>query len=195
MLNLGFLSSHGGSNVQAIIDNVASGKLRANLCAVVSNNSNALVLERAKQANIPAFHISNHNYADPEQKIVEVFKKHNVNTVILAGYMKKVSADLIHSFSNRVLNIHPALLPKFGGKGMFGSNVHKAVIEAGEKISGATIHLVTPNYDDGKILNQMTVPVLDNDTPETLAKRVLEIEHILYTDTLIKIANGDIVIS
>lgn len=194
MLNLGFLSSHGGSNVQAIIDNVASGKLRANLCAVVSNNSNALVLERAKQANIPAFHISNHNYADPEQEIVEVFKKHNVNTVILAGYMKKVSADLIHSFSNRVLNIHPALLPKFGGEGMFGSNVHKAVIESGEKISGATIHLVTPNYDDGKILNQMTVPVLDNDTPETLAKRVLEIEHILYTDTLIKIANGDIVI-
>ncbi|MGI6370272.1 MAG: phosphoribosylglycinamide formyltransferase [Candidatus Kapaibacterium sp.] len=194
MLNLGFLSSHSGSNVQAIIDNVASGKLRANLCALVSNNSNAFVLERAKKANIPAFHISSHNYADPEKKIIEVFKEHNVNTVILAGYMKKVSADLIHNFSNRVLNIHPALLPKFGGEGMFGSNVHKAVIEAGEKISGATIHLVTPNYDDGKILNQMTVPVLDNDTPETLAKRVLEIEHILYTDTLIKIANGEILI-
>lgn len=187
---LGFLCSHGGSNMQAIIDNVKKGKLKADVCALVSNNSDAYCLQRAKNENIPAYHISNKTHRDPDTAIIKIFNQYNVNTVILAGYMKMVSKELIDYFNKRVLNIHPALLPKFGGEGMYGINVHKAVIAAGEKVSGATVHLVTPEYDNGIILNQIQVPVKPSDTPETLAERVLKVEHILYTDTLIKIYKG-----
>ena len=108
--------------------------------------------------------------------------------------MKKLPAEIINFVDGRVLNIHPALLPKFGGEGMFGINVHKAVIESGEKISGATVHLVDSEYDRGRIQNQITVEVLVNDTAESLAERVLKVEHQIYTDTLVKISNGEIVI-
>ena len=191
-LILGFLCSHGGSNMQAIIDNIKTGKLNAKAGAVISNNSDAFALKRAEKENIPAYHISNKTHDDVDAEIINIFDKYNVNTVILAGYMKIVSKRIIEHYNGRVLNIHPALLPKFGGEGMYGINVHKAVILSGAKISGATIHLVTPNYDDGRILNQMEVPVYTSDTPQILADRVLETEHILYSDTLIKIANGDI---
>ncbi|MBQ6269794.1 MAG: phosphoribosylglycinamide formyltransferase [Bacteroidetes bacterium] len=191
-LILGFLCSHGGSNMQAIIDNIKNGKLNAKAGAVISNNSDAFALKRAEKENIPAYHISNKTHDDVDAEIINIFDKYNVNTVILAGYMKIVSKRIIEHYNGRVLNIHPALLPKFGGEGMYGINVHKAVILSGAKVSGATIHLVTPNYDDGRILNQMEVPVYTSDTPQILADRVLETEHILYSDTLIKIANGDI---
>jgi phosphoribosylglycinamide formyltransferase 1 len=194
-LNLGFLCSHSGSNMQAIINNVKSGKLNANLCVVISNNLNSGALEKAKKENIPNYHISEKTHPqNTELEIINTLKKHNVDTVILAGYMKKVSQELIKQFNNRVLNIHPALLPKFGGKGMYGINVHKAVIEANERVTGATIHLVNANYDEGKILAQMQIPVFSDDTVETLAARVLEVEHQLYSDTLIKISNSEITI-
>ena len=194
-LNLGFICSHSGSNMQAIINNVKSGKLNANLCVVISNNLNSGALEKAKKENIPNYHISEKTHPqNPELEIINILKKHNVDTVILAGYMKKVSQELIKQFNNRVLNIHPALLPKFGGKGMYGMNIHKAVIEANERVTGATIHLVNANYDEGKILAQMQVPVFSDDTVDTLAARVLEVEHQLYSDTLIKIANNEIII-
>ena len=194
-LNLGFICSHSGSNMQAIINNVKSGKLNANLCVVISNNLNSGALEKAKKENIPNYHISEKTHPqNTELEIINTLKRHNVDTVILAGYMKKVSQELIKQFNNRVLNIHPALLPKFGGKGMYGMNVHKAVIEANERVTGATIHLVNANYDEGKILAQMQVPVFSDDTVDTLAARVLEVEHQLYSDTLIKIANNEIII-
>ena len=194
-LNLGFLCSHSGSNMQAIIDNVKCGKLNANLCVAISNNLSSGALEKAKKENIPNYHISEKTHSqNAELEIINVLKKHNVDTVILAGYMKKISQELINHFNNRVLNIHPALLPKFGGQGMYGMNVHKAVIEAKETFSGATIHLVNSNYDEGKILAQMQVPVFPEDTPEVLAARILEIEHQLYSDTLIKISKGEIII-
>ena len=192
-LNLGFLVSHSGSNMQAIIESVKSGKLSANLCAVISNNNNSFASERAKKENIPAFVINDTTHPNKtNEEIVKIFKANNVDTIILAGYMKLVSKHLIDSFNNRILNIHPALLPKFGGKGMYGINVHKAVIESRDTITGATIHIVNNEYDKGKILQQMQVAVLPYDTPEILAERVLKIEHILYSDTLIKIANGEI---
>ena len=178
--------------MQAIIDNIKNGKLNAKAGAVISNNSDAFALKRAEKENIPAYHISNKTHDDVDAEIINIFDKYNVNTVILAGYMKIVSKRIIEHYNGRVLNIHPALLPKFGGEGMYGINVHKDVILSGAKVSGATIHLVTPNYDDGRILNQMEVPVYTSDTPQILADRVLETEHILYSDTLIKIANGDI---
>lgn len=196
-LNLGFLASHSGSNVQAIIDAIEQGKLNARPCVVISNNSNAYVLERAKKKGIPFYHISSQHYPNEEvldQKILETLIKHNVDIVILAGYMKKVDSKVLSHFRNRVLNIHPALLPKFGGKGMYGKFVHEAVIKAGEKESGCTVHLVDEHYDQGRILGQIKVPVFPDDTPETLAERVLAEEHRLYPTVLQKIANGEIVL-
>ncbi|MGQ9818336.1 MAG: phosphoribosylglycinamide formyltransferase [Candidatus Kapaibacteriales bacterium] len=196
-LNLGFLASHSGSNVQAIIDAIKQGQLDARPCVVISNNSNAYVLERARNEVIPFYHISSKHYPDEQvldQKILETLLRHNVDTVVLAGYMKKVGSKVLSHFRNRVLNIHPALLPKYGGKGMYGKFVHEAVIKAREKESGCTVHLVDEYYDHGRILGQIKVPVFSNDTPETLAKRVLEEEHRLYPMILQKIANGEIVL-
>ena len=194
-LNLGFLCSHGGSNMQAIIETVKSKKLNAELCVVISNNPNAGAIEKAKNENIPNFIVNektNPNKVDEE--IIRIFKLYKVDTVILAGYMKLVSQQLIEAFENRVLNIHPSLLPKFGGKGMFGMNVHKAVLEAKETRSGATVHTVNSIYDDGKILAQVEVPVFSEDTAEILAERILKEEHKLYSETLIKISLGEIIL-
>lgn len=181
--------------MQAIINSVHDGRLQANLCAVISNNSQSGALQRAQKHAIPNYHISEKTHpSHVDDKITELFKYHKVNTVILAGYMKPVSHCLIEAFSGCVLNIHPALLPKFGGRGMYGMNVHRAVLQAGEQVSGATVHLVNSEYDSGKILGQMQVMVQPDDTPETLAARVLEIEHALYTDVLIKISQGESIV-
>ena len=194
-LNLGFLASHNGSNMQSIINNVKAGNLNANLCAIISNNYSSIAIEKAQNENIPAFVINSSTHQNnSDTEIVRIFKQYNVDIVILAGYMKKVSKYLIDSFNGRVLNIHPALLPKYGGIGMYGMNVHNAVIKNKESVSGATIHLVNEEYDKGRILEQKEVPISHTDTPETLADKVLKIEHKLYTDVLIKISNGEIII-
>ena len=124
--------------------------------------------------------------------MLEALRDAKIDLVILAGYMKKIGPKTLVAFSNRILNIHPALLPKHGGQGMYGLRVHEAVIAAGETESGATVHLIDAEYDEGPILQQITVPVLLDDTPETLQKRVLEKEHFLYPDTLAKIARSEI---
>ena len=194
-LNLGFLASHNGSNMQAIINNVKAGKLNANLCAVISNNHSAIAIEKARNENIPAFIVNSSTHQNnTDKEIVRIFNQYNVDTVILAGYMKMVSKYLIDSFNGRILNIHPALLPQYGGIGMYGLKVHQAVIKNKESVSGVTIHLVNEEYDKGRILEQKKVPVFVDDTPEALAKRILKVEHILYTDVLIKISNDEIVI-
>jgi phosphoribosylglycinamide formyltransferase-1 len=196
-LNLGVLASHGGSNLQAIIDNINSGKLSAKVTVVISNNSKAYALERARKHNIPAIHLSNKHFPNDEDldlAIVKVLKKYKVDLVIFAGYMKKRGPKFLQAFPNRVLNIHPALLPKFGGKGMYGMKVHEEVLASGEKESGATVHLVDEYYDHGRILGQRKVPVLPNDTPETLAQRVLKEEHKLYSEVIQKIALGKITV-
>ena len=184
---------HVCSNMQAILDNILSGKIDAKVGAVISNNSTSGAMQKAKAQNIPAFHVSEKEYnSRVDETIIKIFKQHNVNLIILAGYMKKVSQELIEAFNGRVLNIHPALLPKYGGRGMYGIRVHQAVIEAGDKISGATVHLVDANYDQGRILLQRQVDVLHNDTAEVLASRVLEIEHIIYSEVINKISSGEI---
>ena len=194
-LNLGFLDSHSGSNVQAIIDAIKKKLLNAQPCVIISNNSKAYVLERAKIENIPCYHISSIKY--PEQKqldnaIIEHLEKHGVDTIVLAGYMKMLSKRVIEHFKGRVLNIHPALLPKYGGESMYGMAVHRAVIEAKEIESGVSVHSVNSEYDRGKILAQEIVPVFPDDSPEILAARILEVEHQIYWQTLQKIAKGDI---
>ena len=194
-LNLGFLASHGGSNMQAIIDACKNGKVNADACVVISNNSESTALQRAKKESIPGYHISTATHNDHvDDSIIEVLEKHNVELVILAGYMKKLGDKVIERFKGRVLNIHPALLPKFGGKGMYGKFVHEAVLASGEKISGPTVHVVDLIYDHGRILAQKEVPVFPDDTIETLSARVLEQEHILFPETIHKIATGEIIL-
>ncbi len=192
-LRICFFASHGGSNMQAIIDAIKANKINAIAALIISNNSSSFALERAKNEGIPAYHLSSKtNPDDLDDKIIEKMQMHKVNIVVLAGYMKKLNEKIIDFVKGRVLNIHPALLPKFGGRGMYGMNVHKAVIESGEEKSGPTVHLVNSKYDEGRILKQMEVPVLKNDTPDELAARVLEKEHIIYAQTIKEIAEGKI---
>jgi phosphoribosylglycinamide formyltransferase-1 len=194
-LKIGVLASHGGSNLQAIIDACEAGKISARVVVVISNNSDSGALQRAQRHNIDAVHLSNKHYPDDEDldaAVIKVLNEHEVDLVCLAGYMKRRGPLFLKAFANRVLNIHPALLPKFGGKGFYGMKVHEAVLAAGEKESGASVHLVDEKYDHGSVLAQRKVPVLPDDTPETLAARVLVEEHKIYPEVIGKIARGEI---
>ncbi len=197
-MNLGFLASHNGSNMQAILDACKSGALSAVSTVIISNNSESGALIRAVKEGIPSFHLSGKTHPDPaalDRAILDELLKHEVDVVVLAGYMKRLGPATLRQYRGMVLNIHPALLPKFGGKGMYGSHVHQAVIETGERESGVTIHVVDENYDTGLIVAQERVPVLPEDTPETLAARVLACEHRLFPETLQKIATGKIILT
>lgn len=196
-LRLAFFASHGGSNMQAIIDSIKSHELDAVPVLVISNNSDSGAIERAKLEGIPFRHISSKTHPIEEDRIsamIDALDENNVELIILAGYMKKVPGQVIEHVGGKVLNIHPALLPKHGGVGMYGINVHKSVIESGDKVSGASVHLVDAEYDRGRILLQSEIPVLESDTPETLAERVLKAEHALYKETIKKIISGEIII-
>ena len=194
-LGLGFLASGGGTNMQAIIDACKEGRLQAEPRVMISNNSGSGALERAQSEGIPGCHLSGRTHPDPgalDEAICQALQQHQVDVVCLAGYMKQLGECTLKTFRSRILNIHPALLPKFGGVGFYGGAVHEAVLAAGEKESGPTVHLVDEEYDHGPILAQYRVPVLLDDTPDTLAARVLEQEHIIYPETLQKIATGEI---
>ncbi len=194
-LGLGFLASNRGSNMQAIINACSQGRLEAQPRVTISNNSGSVSLRRAKIERIPAYHLSQKTHPQTKQldlAIMNTLVKHNVDIVILAGYMKMLGPVTVSRFRGRILNIHPSLLPKFGGKGLYGTLVHEAVIAAGERTTGATIHLVDEKYDNGPIIAQSIVPVTNNDTAITLAERVLKQEHALYVDTLQRIVQGEI---
>jgi len=190
MTNISIFASGGGSNLQAIIDACKSGKINATVSAIISNNSKSGAMERAKNEGIPAFHFSNKRIEDPaelEKAIFQTLQNASTDIIFLAGYMKKIGSSILQAYKGRIFNIHPSLLPEYGGAGMFGINVHKAVIEAGETETGITIHRVDPEYDTGEIIAQCTVPVLAGDTAETLAARVLEREHSFLVETLEKL--------
>jgi phosphoribosylglycinamide formyltransferase 1 len=196
--NLGFLASHRGTNMQAIIDACKAGKLDALPVVVISNNGDSGALDRAHSEGIPAYHISSMSFPDPDAldcAIRDTLLKHKVDLVVLAGFMKKIGSRTIRAFEGSIINIHPALLPKYGGKGMYGSSVHERVLASGDKHTGVTIHVVSDNYDTGPILAQMKVPVQAGDTVETLAQRVLKTEHMLYVDTIKKIIDGEITLT
>jgi len=196
-MNLGFLASHQGSNMQAVIDACRSGYLQAKPSVVISNNSDSEVLVRAKRENIPNYHLSSKVFKDPEQmdqEMLTIFNRHSINLIILAGYMKKLGKKTLAAYRNRILNIHPALLPKYGGQGMYGQFVHEAVLKAGEKETGVTIHLIDENYDKGIIIAQCRIPVNKNDSVESLARRVLEKEHEFLVETLHRIIIGELVL-
>ena len=197
-VRLGFLVSGRGSNMQAIIEACKSGKIEAEPVVVISNNPTAGAFEIARKESIPEFHLSNHTHPNPElldRTITKTLHQHKADLVVLAGYMKKIGPELLNAYKNRIINIHPSLLPKFGGQGMYGIHVHEAVIAAGEPVTGATVHLVEGEYDSGAILGQQQVAVLTGDTPESLAARVLEVEHSLYVDVLSDIIEGKIILS
>jgi phosphoribosylglycinamide formyltransferase-1 len=195
-LNIAVFGSGRGSNFQAILTAMQQGKIpNAEIRIVISNNSTAGILEIARANGIPAEHISEKKFLS-EQEFVEhllaTLRKHDVSFIVLAGYMKRVPQRIISEFRNRIINIHPALLPKFGGEGMFGMHVHEAVVAAKEQFSGATVHIVDEEYDHGAIVLQKKVEVAPDDTAETLAAKVLKIEHEIYPEALKMFAGGKI---
>lgn len=186
-IKIGVLVSGGGTNLQAIIDSCESGYIPGRVVVVISNRKDAYALERAKKHNIPALFINPKDYKNLDEyseKISEELIKKEVDLVCLAGFLLKLSPEFVRKFKNRIMNIHPALLPSFGGPGMYGHHVHEAVIKSGVKITGCTVHFVDEEYDHGPIILQKAVEVKDDDTPEKLAERVLKEEHKIYPEAI-----------
>jgi formyltetrahydrofolate-dependent phosphoribosylglycinamide formyltransferase len=186
-LKIGVLASGRGSNFSAILTAIAAGKLHAQVQVVISNNPDPGVFELARAQQIPTVQLSRKLFSSDsafDEAFLETLQKHQVNFLVLAGYMKLLAPKIIQTFPNQILNIHPALLPAFGGKGMYGHFVHEAVLQAGCKVTGVTVHLVNEEYDRGPIVLQRCVLVEETDTPETLAARVLQIEHASYWQAL-----------
>jgi len=186
-LKLAVFASGRGSNFEAILRAIAEGRLDAEVRVVISNKADAGALEIARSQNIPALHLSAKQFPSQsafDEELLRVLREHEVNFIALAGYLKKISPTIVQAFRNRILNIHPALLPSFGGKGMYGHHVHQAVLDSGCKVTGVTVHIVTEEYDAGPPVIQRCVPVLDDDTAETLAARVLKVEHQVYAEAL-----------
>lgn len=171
MRNIGVLVSGGGTNFQAIIDAVEAGIIDGNICVVISNKEDAYGLERGKKHGIKAI------FENDEKKIIEHLKANNVDLVVLAGFLKILTSKFVDEFKNKIINIHPSLIPSFCGKGHYGLKVHEKAVEYGVKVSGATVHFVDENADTGPILMQGVVDVYPEDNAKDLQARVLKIEH------------------
>ena len=178
MLKLGILVSGGGTNLQAIIDKIHNGYLAGcGIVTVVSSRAGAYALERAQNDGIPAVCISRKSFAtmqDYNQALIEHFRQYNVELVVLAGFLSMLGEAFIEAYKNRIINIHPSLIPAFCGKGYYGIVPHQKALEYGVKITGATVHFVDLEYDSGPIILQKAVTVLEDDTPETLQLRVMQ---------------------
>jgi phosphoribosylglycinamide formyltransferase-1 len=192
-LRLGVLVSGGGSNLQSIIDNSKSGYLPAEVVIVISSKEEVYALERARKHSIPGVVVVPNNYKtrdEYENELIKILNSYDVDLVILAGYIRVLSPHFVRAFQGRIMNIHPALIPSFCGEGYYGEKVHKAVLDYGAKVTGVTVHFVDEGADTGPIILQRTVPVREDDTPETLAARVLEEEHRIYPDAIKLFAEG-----
>lgn len=182
MKRIAIFVSGSGSDMQSVIDAVNNGKINGKVVLIISNKSEVFALERANKLGIESAVFKLKDYADHADRDAAILKKlqeYDIDLIVLAGYLSIVTEVLIKPFEGRIINIHPSLIPKHCGKGYYGLKVHKAVLEAGDKETGATVHYVDEGADTGKIIAQVKVPVLDGDTPETLQQRVLEQEHIL----------------
>ncbi len=195
-INVCVMVSGSGTNLQSLIDRYPSGPepdRPARISLVVSDNRQAYGLERAIKAGIETRVIPPGDFASQEEfgtAHIDLFREKEIDLVVLAGYLKLIPSNVVGAFENRMINIHPALLPSFGGKGMYGRRVHEAVIESGTRVSGATVHFVDEKYDHGPILLQFPVPVFSGDDPKTLAKRILSYEHRLLPLAVELIATG-----
>jgi formyltetrahydrofolate-dependent phosphoribosylglycinamide formyltransferase len=173
------LASGRGSNLQALIDYIAALGRRASseIVLVASNRSDAHALTRARDASIPS---ESFTASDDGSALLELLQKHKVELVVLAGYLKKIPPRVVSAYRGRIVNVHPGLLPEFGGAGMYGARVHEAVLASGAKYSGVSVHLVDDEFDRGPLVAQWRVPVLEGDTQDSLAARVLEVEHLVF---------------
>ena len=193
-LRIGVLASGGGTNLQAIIDSCERGEIDGDVVVVITNVPDAHALKRAENHGIAAYCFPHEGATREEHEtdVVECLEKHKVDLVCLAGYLRMLTPGMVDRYKGRILNTHPALLPSFGGKGMHGIHVHRAVLDYGAKVSGCTIHVVTAEVDGGPIVMQKAVPVLEDDTPETLQERVLKEEHKLYPRAIQLFAQGKV---
>lgn len=192
-LRIGVLASGEGTTLQAILDAGAARQIAVQVVTVISNNSDAGALRRGKSAGARTLHLSGKTHPEPgalDAAIIAELSRDGVEVIMLAGYMKKLGPALLEHYRGRIINTHPALLPKFGGHGMYGMHVHRAVLAAGEHESGPSVHLVEAEYDTGRVLAQAAVPVEPNDTADTLAARVQERERRLVVSVLGQIADG-----
>jgi formyltetrahydrofolate-dependent phosphoribosylglycinamide formyltransferase len=202
-LRVAVMASGGGTNLQQLLDRFPDrddSQAPARVCLVVSNRPGIGALDRAAKAGVRSEVIDPASFESPAafgECLIELFRKESIDLIVLAGYLKKLPGNLISSYNNRMINIHPALLPSFGGQGMYGHRVHEAVLEAGVKVSGCTVHFVNEDYDRGPIIAQRTVPVYHTDTPESLAERILKEEHKLLPEVVeliarskVKVVNG-----
>lgn len=177
MKHIAIMASGGGSNAE-VLSNYFSHHNTIEVSLIICNRKNAGVIDRARRLNIPLELISKDDLAD--KKVEVLLNKYSIDYIVLAGFLLKIPESLVKLYPNKILNIHPALLPKYGGKGMYGNFVHEAVIKNKEVESGITVHLVNENYDEGSILFQATTYVNENDTPESLANKIHVLEHENY---------------
>lgn len=192
MKNIAVFVSGGGSDMQSVIDACERGEINGRVVAVIAGKSGIYAIERAKIHNIECKVFSLKEYGTAEDKdraIVDYLKPFNIDLIVLAGYLSIVSRPLLDIYEGRIINIHPSLIPAYCGMGMYGLRVHRAVIEGGESISGCTVHFVDGGADTGKIIEQVEVSVLPNDTPESLQSRILEQEHILLPKIVAELCN------
>jgi phosphoribosylglycinamide formyltransferase-1 len=190
------LASHTGTVLQAIIDACVDGRLPADVCLIISNNSGSGAAQRAERHGIAFRHLSGQTHADEaalDAAILEALLERRADIVFLAGYMKRLGSRTLARFQGRILNTHPALLPKFGGQGMYGARVHAAVLAAGDSVTGVSVHRVEEGeYDTGKVIAQCEVPVLPGDDVEALSARVQTRERQFVVETLARIARGEL---
>lgn len=192
-MNIGVLASSRGTNLQAIIDACDAGNLDASVCLVISNNSRSGAMARASLVGVPTRHLSSKTHSDPDSldiAMTDAFVNANTDLIVTAGFMKKLGPRLLDTYRDRIINVHPSLLPRHGGHGMYGLYVHQAVLDSGDAVTGATVHYVDADYDTGSIILQSEVLVMPDDTAESLAARVLTAEHDLLIKSIRKIGNN-----
>ncbi|MCR9131564.1 MAG: phosphoribosylglycinamide formyltransferase [bacterium] len=187
MKNIVVFASGSGSNFQSLIEATLAGQIPGVITGLITDRENILAIDRAKKHNIPV-EILNPSSFDNEEiystTLLKTLDRFDTDLIALAGYLKKIPSSIISNYQNRILNIHPSLLPKYGGKGFYGKRVHQAVIENDEAESGCTVHLVTEIYDDGPVLGQSKIMLAEDETADSLAKKVLALEHTLYPQVI-----------
>ena len=186
-MNIAVFASGRGSNFQAILNAIHQGYLPARVTVLITNKADAGASEIARAQNIPAVQISQTKFSSEDafaQELLDLLHNHQVELIALAGYLKRVPARVVREYRNRIVNIHPALLPAFGGPGMYGHHVHEAVLKSGANVSGATVHIVDEEYDRGAIVMQQEVAIAADETPDSLAAKVLTVEHEIYPRAL-----------
>ena len=191
MINIVVFASGSGTNFQAIIDAVENGQINGRIVGLISNKKGIQAFDRAQKHNIDHEYLAPSDfpsYPNYVEALLKQLEQWDTQLIALAGYMIKIPSEIIDKYKDRIVNIHPSLLPKYGGKGFYGKKVHRAVIDNKEEISGCTVHMVTEEYDQGPILGQRKVPVRKSDDPETLAKRILKEEHKLFPEIIAKLA-------